>query len=61
MAGTVSTPLVTRGVTNFLTGGASVFNYFNDLTVWSGGSMLGQSNTGKTFIRDVVGHPHRQS
>lgn len=51
-AGNASTPLVSRGATDLLTGGASVFNYYNDLTVWSGGALLGQSNTGKTFIRD---------
>lgn len=55
--GGISTPLVTRGTTNLLTGGASVLNFFNDLTVWSGGSLLGQSNTGKTFIRDIVSNP----
>ena len=54
LAGPISTPLVTRGAANLLTGGASILNYFNDLTVWSGGSLLGQSNTGKTFIRDIA-------
>lgn len=52
LAGSVSTPLVTRGAANLLTGGATIMNYFNDLTVWSGESLLGQSNTGKTFIHD---------
>lgn len=55
--GGISTPLVTRGATNLLTGGASLLNFFNDLTVWSGGSLLGQSNTGKTFIRNRVTNP----
>jgi hypothetical protein len=55
--GSISTPIITKGTTNLLTGGASAFNYFNDLTVWSGGSLLGQSNTGKTFTRDVVSDP----
>lgn len=55
--GSISTPVITKGTTNLLTGGASVLNYFNDLTVWSGGSLLGQSNTGKTFIRDVATNP----
>ena len=53
LKGDVSTPVVTRGSADLLTGGASILNYFNDLTVWSGGSLLGQSNTGKTFIRDI--------
>ena len=56
-AGSISTPVVTKGTTNLLTGGASVLNYFNDLTVWSGGTIQGQSNTGKTFIRDIVRNP----
>ena len=55
--GSISTPVITKGTTNLLTGGASAFNYFNDLTVWSGGSLLGQSNTGKTFTRNVVSDP----
>lgn len=54
LGGTISTPVITRGTANLLTGGATVMNYFNDLTIWSGGSLLGQSNTGKTFIRDQV-------
>ncbi len=49
-----------RGDHDLLTGGASVLNFFNDLTVWSGGSLLGQSNTGKTFIRDTVTNPARR-
>lgn len=57
LAGTVSTPVITKGTTNLLTGGASILNYFNDLTVWSGGTFLGQSNTGKTFIRNQVTNP----
>jgi len=55
--GNLATPLITRGTADLLVGGASVFNYFDDLTVWSGGSMLGQSMTGKTFIRDTVSYP----
>ena len=55
--GNGSSPLVTKGNADLLTGGASIFNYFNDLTVWSGASILGQSNTGKTFVRDTVNYP----
>lgn len=51
-AGNAATPLVSKATTNLLVGGASIFNFHNDLTVWSGGATLGQSNTGKTFIRD---------
>ena len=57
VGGTISTPVVAKGTANLLTGGASVLNYFNDLTVWSGQSFLGASNTGKTFIRDQVTTP----
>jgi Tfp pilus assembly protein PilX len=52
-AGNASTPLVSKSTTDLLTGGASIFNFFNDLTIWSGGPTLGQSATGKTFIRDT--------
>jgi Tfp pilus assembly protein PilX len=54
LAGDVPNPLISRGTANLLVGGASIFNYFNDLTVWSGGSTIGQSMTGKTFVRDTV-------
>jgi hypothetical protein len=57
LPGAVPNPLISRGTANLLVGGASVLNYFNDLTVWSGGSMLGQSMTGKTFVRDTVAYP----
>jgi Tfp pilus assembly protein PilX len=50
-------PLIAKGAANLLTGGATVVNYFNDFTVWSGDSFLGQSNTGKTFVRDVATYP----
>ena len=56
-AGNAATPLVSKSTTNLLVGGASVLNYYNDLTVWSGGPTLGQSNTGKTFIRDGFNNP----
>jgi Tfp pilus assembly protein PilX len=56
-AGNASTPLISKSTTNLLTGGASIFNYFNDLTIWSGGPTLGQSNTGKTFVRDAFSSP----
>src|SRR5574338_1603345 len=57
LACSVSTPLITRGTANLLVGGASVLNYFNDLTVGSGGSLLGQSMTGKTFTRNIATDP----
>lgn len=50
-------PLITLGSANLLVGGASILNYENDLTTWSGQSFQGQSNTGKTFIRDTSVYP----
>lgn len=53
LPGKITAPVVTKGVTNLLTGGASIMNYFNDLTVWSGGGVPSKSATGKTFVRDI--------
>jgi hypothetical protein len=49
--------MVTSGTNNILVGGGSILNYFNDLTVWSGGAVPTQSSTGKTFVRDTVASP----
>jgi Tfp pilus assembly protein PilX len=54
LTGSVPNPLISRGTANLLVGGASIFNYFNDLTVWSGGSTIGQSMTGKSFVRNTA-------
>ena len=51
--GNVSTPLIAKGTADLLTGGATVMNYFNDLTVWTGLSLMGKSNTAKTMVRDA--------
>lgn len=51
-------PLTARGNADLLVGGASIMNYFNDLTVWSGGTFFGQSMTGKSFVRDTVNYPY---
>lgn len=50
-------PLTARGNADLLVGGASILNYFNDLSVWSGGNFFGQSMTGKSFVRDMVNYP----
>lgn len=55
--GTPPVPLISLGTANLLVGGASILNYFNDLTSWSGATFLGQSNTGKTFVRDTSTNP----
>lgn len=57
LAGSVSTPLIARGGVNVSNGNASVFNFFNDLTVWSGGQVKNKTPPGKTYLRDLVGHP----
>lgn len=54
-------PLTARGNADLLVGGASILNYFNDLTVWSGGTFFGQSMTGKSFVRDTVNYPYASS
>lgn len=61
LAGSITAPVVTSGVSNLLTGGASVLNYFNDLTVWAGGMVPIQSNTGKTFVRNLSTDPSATS
>lgn len=57
LASSFNMPVVTAGSNNMLTGGGSILNYHNDLTVWSGGGVPTQSATGKTFIRDLVAAP----
>ncbi len=53
-AGGVAAPLVAKGTANLLTGGATIMNYYNDLTVWTGLNLLGLSNTAKTMVRDTA-------
>lgn len=50
-------PLTARGNADLLVGGASIMNFFNDLTVWSGGTFFGQSMTGKSFVRNINTNP----
>lgn len=59
-AGNASTPLISKSATDILTGGPSIFNFENDLTVWAGAEILSQSNTGKTFVRDTFNYPREQ-
>lgn len=56
LAGTVSTPMVTKGGVD-VTGNVSVFNYFNDLTVWSGEPVSSGSAPGKTYIKTAGATP----
>ena len=58
LPGPVSAPLIARGAANVLTGGASIMNFHNDLTVWTGQTLVGQANNGRTFVRDIVMFPN---
>ena len=49
-------PLTSKGAVN-VTGSATVTNYFNNLTVWSGGSLSDIGNSGKTFVRNPTISP----
>jgi len=44
-------PLTAKGAAN-VNGSASILNYFNNLTVWSGGAVVVTNANGKTFIRN---------
>ena len=55
--GNVAAPLVARGNTNLAVGGATILNYYNDLTVWTGLDLLGGSATAKTMVRNIVTDP----
>jgi len=46
-----SNPLISRGSVN-INGAMNVINYYNNLTIWSGGGITYQSAAGKTFIRN---------
>lgn len=54
---TQTNPVISRGAMN-VQGSANVVNYFNNLTIWSGGPLTSIGNAGKTFIRNPnVGPP----
>ena len=44
-------PLISKGTLN-VQGSATVTNYFNNLTIWTGGPTESIGNAGKTFIRN---------
>ena len=44
-------PLISKGTLN-VQGSATVTNYFNNLTIWTGGPTQSIGNAGKTFIRN---------
>jgi Tfp pilus assembly protein PilX len=49
-------PLTALGAMN-VGGSANVVNYFNNLTVWTGGALSSIGNSGKTFIRNPLVPP----
>lgn len=51
MSRSPTNPLTTGGGVN-VGGSANIVNYFNNLTVWSGGTLSSVGNAGKTFIRN---------
>ncbi|WP_460566322.1 pilus assembly PilX family protein [Hydrogenophaga aquatica] len=48
---------LTSGAGVNVSGSANVVNYFNNLTVWSGGTLSSIGNAGKTFIRNPTVSP----
>lgn len=44
-------PLITKGAIN-VSGSATVTNYYNNLTIWSGSSLSNIGASGKTFVRE---------
>lgn len=51
LATTPQIPLTAKGAMN-VGGSANVVNYYNNLTVWSGGALTSIGNAGKTFVRN---------
>lgn len=49
-------PLAAKGAIN-VQGSATVTNYYNNLTVWSGGALTDIGNAGKTFVRNPIVPP----
>lgn len=56
LGGTPSNPLTAKGGLN-VGGSANVVNYYNNLTVWTGGSLTSIGNSGKTFVRNPTVAP----
>lgn len=46
-------PLTSKGAVN-VQGSATITNYFNNLTIWTGGALTSVGNSGKTFIRNPM-------
>lgn len=59
LPGSIPNPLISRGLAGLTTGGASIFNYFNDLTVWSGQALTSTSAGTKTYVRDTTDNNYK--
>ncbi len=46
-------PLTSKGAVN-VQGSATITNYFNNLTIWTGNALTSVGNSGKTFIRNPL-------
>lgn len=53
LAKTPTNPLTSKGAIS-VSGSATVTNYYNNLTVWSGGALSDIGNAGKTFVRSPI-------
>jgi hypothetical protein len=51
LGGSPSAPAIAKGVAN-VSGSATVWNFYTNLTFWTGGSLDSIGNSGKTYIRD---------
>jgi hypothetical protein len=51
VSGPITMPLTAKGAVN-VQGSATITNYYNNLTVWAGGSLSNIGNSGKTFVRN---------
>jgi len=60
LGGTPNAPAVAKGVVN-VTGSATVWNFFSNLTFWTGGSLQSIGNSGKSYIRNPVLPPPADS
>lgn len=47
-------PLISKGTLN-VSGSATVTNYYNNLTIWTGETFTSIGNSGKTFVRNPIG------
>jgi hypothetical protein len=49
-------PLMVRGAVN-VQGSATIWNYFTNLTIWTGNPLVSVGDSGKTFIRNPTVPP----